>query len=129
MLRKLFDIFKRREKEDTNAVVSPEAGVIVSFNNEQIISSRPDGLVEKVRWNDLKAVIIETTDEGPFAPDIFWILVGNNETGCVFPGGATGENKIIEEMQKRLNNFDNESLIEAMTSCQNSKFLIWKMNT
>lgn len=104
----------------------PEASVIVSFDNEWIESSRPNGLVEKVKWCDLKAVIIETADDGLFAPDVFWILVGGNETGCVFPGGATGEGEILNEMQNRLEGFDNETFIQAMGSCNNNKFLIWK---
>jgi hypothetical protein len=126
MLKKLFGLFKKSETSSTNAKLMPEACVIVSFDDELIKSSRPNGLVEKVKWYDLKAVIIETTDDGPFAPDVFWILVGGNQTGCVFPGGATGEKEILEEMQKRLKGFDNETLIQAMGSCNNNKFLIWK---
>lgn len=104
----------------------PEVTVIVSFDYEWIKSTRPNGIVEKVKWCDLKAVIIEKTDDGPFAPDVFWTLVGGNETGCVFPGGATGEGELLNEMQKRLESFDNETLIQAMGSCTNNKFLIWK---
>ena len=102
-----------------------ETEVNVSFDDEWIVIQRPDGTVEKVRWIDLKAIIIETTDDGPFGPDLFWVLVGENDTGCVFPGGATGESEILEEMQKRLKGFDNEKFIEAMSSIQNNKFLLW----
>ncbi|MCP3887438.1 MAG: hypothetical protein GY702_00995 [Desulfobulbaceae bacterium] len=126
MLKKLFGLFKKSEISATKVKLMPEASVIVSFDDDWIKSSKPDGLVEKVKWCDLKAVIIETTDDGPFAPDVFWILVGENETGCVFPGGATGEEEILEEMQKCLKGFDNETFIQAMGSCNNNKFLIWK---
>jgi hypothetical protein len=126
MLRKLNGLFKKSKTPSSKVELMPEAGVIVSFDDEWIKSSRPDGLVESVEWRNLKAVIIETTDDGPFAPDVFWILVGDNETGCVFPGGATGEAVILEEMQKRLEGFDNETFIQAMGSCHNNKFLIWK---
>jgi len=123
MLEILLNLFRRR---NTTKKLLPEADIIVSFDDECIESSRPDGLVEKARWSELKAVLIETTDDGPFAPDVFWVLIGENDTGCVFPTGATGAGEIMKEMQKRLNDFDNESLIKAMASCENNMFLIWK---
>ena len=128
MLRKLFGLFKKSETSTIKEKLIPEARVIVSFDDQWIKSSKPNGLVEKVKWCDLKAVIIETTDDGPFSPDVFWMLFGGNQTGCVFPGGATGEGEILAEMQKRLKGFDNETFIQAMASCHNNKFLIWKSN-
>jgi hypothetical protein len=121
MLSKLLGIFKKPKNNKLNP-----ANFVVTFDDEWIVNKRPNGKIEKVKWNDLKAVIIETTDIGPFTPDLFWILVGDNESGCVFPLGATGEKEIMEAMQKRLSGFDNEKLIEATCSCNNNKFLIWK---
>jgi hypothetical protein len=112
---------------DKKCLLNPESKIVVTFNNEEIKCERPDGSVESVKWNDLKAVIIETTDEGPFASDAFWILLGNDEkSGCVYPGGVTGELELLEEMQKRLPNLNNEAVLLAATSVVNNKFLIWK---
>jgi hypothetical protein len=87
---------------------------------------RPDGRVESVAWNDLEAVIVETTDEGPWAADVFWILARTNMAmGCVIPQGATGEKALLERLQK-LPGFDNKALIQAMGSTSNAKFLCWK---
>jgi hypothetical protein len=122
MLSKLLGIFRKPKNNKLN----PEANFVVTFDEEWIINKRPNGKIEKVKWNDLRVVIIETNDLGPFAPDLFWILLGENKTGCVFPQGATGEQEILEEMQKRLKGFNNENIIEAMGSTNNNKFLIWK---
>ena len=76
MFTKILSLFKRKTKDKyLENKLMPEAETIISFNEEWIVSERPNGFVEKVKWNELKTVIIETTDEGPFAPDVFWILV------------------------------------------------------
>ena len=103
---------------------SAEAGVVVTFDHEWIRCQRGDGVVEAVKWEDLEAVLIETTDEGPIVPDVFWILVGG-ESGCVFPNGASGEGEILREMQRRLRGFDNTALIEAVGSFDNGRFVVW----
>jgi hypothetical protein len=69
--------------------------------------------------------LVETTDEGPFAPDVFWILVGTAASGCVIPQGATGDAILLERLQK-LPGFDNDAFIRAMRSTSNEKFLCWK---
>ncbi len=72
-------------------------------------------------------MLIETTDEGPFVPDVFWLLLTKDmSSGCIIPQGAAGENKLLEAMQKRLSGFNNEALIEAMGSTDNGRFLIWE---
>ena len=126
MFKKLKKLFQKTEsKYDLN----PGSKIVVTFNNEEIKCERPDGSVESVKWNDLKAVIIETTDEGPFARDVFWILLGNDEnSGCVYPCGATGELELLEEMHKRLPNLNNEAVVSAAISVVNNKFLVWKVD-
>ena len=69
---------------------------------------------------------IETTDEGPYAPDVFWYLAGK-QTGCVVPLGATGEGEMISRLQA-LSGFDNEAFSEAMTSTSNRRFFVWRSN-
>ena len=54
----------------------PEQAFTVTVSDEGVACRRPNGEVEAVRWADLRAVLIETNDEGPIAPDVFWILVG-----------------------------------------------------
>jgi hypothetical protein len=117
-------LFKRDAKRSPNKLM-PEAAFIVRIENNEIINERPEGKRERVSLSELKAVIIETNDTGPWGTDILWILVGTGQTGCVFPGGATGEKDILEAVQK-LPGFDNEAFIQAMTSTSNQRFLCWE---
>lgn len=113
----LFDLFRRRSP-------TPSARSVVSFDDESVTCRRPGGLVETVRWSDLRAVIIQTTDAGPAVDDVFWVLVGKT-SGCVVPSEAEGMNPLLERLQ-RLPNFDNHAVIAAMASTDNQKFLCWE---
>lgn len=103
---------------------SPEAAVRVDVTELEVVCTRPSGLVERVRWDALRAVLIETTDQGPWATDVFWILIGSTG-GCVVPQGATGEAELLRRLQA-LSGFDNEAVIAAMASTENARFLCWQ---
>lgn len=96
----------------------------VKITTDSITCRHPDGQVEMVEWNDLQAVLLETTDEGPFAMDVFWILVGAR-SGCVIPQGADGEAELLDRLQQ-LVGFDNQMVINAMLSTDNQRFLCWR---
>jgi hypothetical protein len=99
-------------------------GVTVSFDDTEISCNRPNGLVETVSWNELRAVIIDTNAAGPFSTDLYWILVGDNR-GCVIPAGADGEDQLLLRLQ-RLPGFDNEAFIAAMSCVEVKRFLCWQ---
>ena len=125
MLTILKHIFNKKSK-DNKYKLNPEAKFIVSISNGEIINQRPEGKIERVAISNLKAVIIETNDTGPWGADVWWILlIGSGENGCVFPGGATGEKDILQAVQA-LPGFDNETFIKAMGSTSNQRFLCWK---
>jgi len=102
----------------------PEHSYSVTFSEREVVCEHPDGLVESVTWDDLRAVLLETTDAGPFAADVFWILVGQRG-GCVIPQGARGERELLERLQS-LDGFDNDAVIQAMMSSENQRFLCWE---
>ncbi len=106
--------------------LQPEARFSVVVTDTEIINHRPEGKIERVAFADLLAVIIETNDSGPLGTDVWWILVGRSAgSGCVFPGGATGEKQAVEALQ-RLPGFDNEEFIKAMTCVENARFVLWR---
>ena len=75
----------------------------------------------------MSAVVIRTTDEGLFLDDVFFILMGKDQqSGCVVPQGAAGESELFSALQSRLAGFDNEKVIEAMSSTGNNSFMIWR---
>jgi hypothetical protein len=96
---------------------------LVTVNEEFIQCQRPDGHVESVRWDDLRGVVIETTDRGPFGTDVFWLLAGE-KGGCIIPMGAQGEEALLENF-KRLPRFDFQGMILAMGSTENERFVVW----
>lgn len=104
--------------------LQPESQYVVSLTESEVTCRRPDGSVENVAWDDLQRVEIVTTDEGPFLMDVFWVLHGT-ETGCVVPQGATGEQELLQQLQ-RLPGFQNAAVIEAMSCSDNRHFLCWE---
>jgi hypothetical protein len=121
--------FRRRLKqkgpnsEDSSKLI-PESLYIVQISDTDVSCASPNGRIEKVDWDDLQSVEISTTDEGPFLPDVFWLLSGSN-TSCVIPGAATGEMELLHRLQK-LPGFRNNAGINAMASVKNARFLCWQ---
>jgi hypothetical protein len=83
----------------------------------------PGGEAHTVRWDSLRAVLIETTDQGPFLEDVWWILV-DEEGHCVIPQEA-GSDVLLKRLQM-LPGFDNEAVIAAMGSVENNIFVCWQ---
>lgn len=105
----------------------PEALCAVTFDDRTITARYPNGDTRAIGWDELMLVGIKTTDEGPFVADVFWGLHGlDGKPRVVYPQGATGEGMLLEEMQRRLADFDNRQLIEAMGSTRDAFFVIWQ---
>lgn len=100
----------------------------VEFDKTGVRVARPDGTQECVAWDALRAVLIETNDQGPFADDFFWVLVssGGKAAGCVIPMGAQGLEPLLQHMQRTLPGFDNQTVIEASGSTENRTFTCWQ---
>lgn len=84
-----------------------------------------EGRFESVTWDDLLEVSIVTTSDGPFAEDVFFVLAGRNGTGCAVPQSAAESSVLLEGLQ-RLPGFDNQAVIQAMTSTDDNKFVCWR---
>jgi hypothetical protein len=55
----------------------PESRSVVDITDSEVSCTRPDKTVERVGWDDLESVELVTTDQGPFLPDVFWVLHGS----------------------------------------------------
>ena len=113
-----------RYASEPRAPLEPESCFVVRVSDSEVVCERPDGKVERVDWADLQTVEVVTTGDGPFAPDVFWVLHGTNG-GCAVPQGATGETQLMERLQA-LPGFDNKAFIEAMSSTSERRFLCWQ---
>ncbi|MBA3530453.1 MAG: hypothetical protein H0T73_00835 [Ardenticatenales bacterium] len=109
---------------EANGGYHPEQAFTVLLSEEGVACRRSDGFVESVLWAELRAVLLETNDQGPFAMDVWWILVGE-QGGCVIPQGAVGEEALLARLQA-LTGFDNQAVIDAMLSTENQRFLCWE---
>lgn len=96
---------------------------LVSFDEHGVTRNMPDGRVEAVSWHELQEVMIVTTGAGPFEDDVFWVLSGNGR-GCAVPSESAGMKELLTRLQQ-LPGFNNESVIQAMGSTSNAKFICW----
>jgi hypothetical protein len=83
----------------------------------------PGGEIESVAWGKLIGVDINTTSDGPFAEDVFFILIGENDTGCVVPQSIADQ--LVPRLLK-LPNIHHERMIAAMGSTEDRTFVCWR---
>ena len=103
MLKKIANWISRKRKERLEALMF-ERQVVVSFDDEGISSTYPDGTVQTIAWHEINCVAIETNDSGPWGADVWWFLEGSDKR-CVYPQGATGDPEALDEYPKRLPEF------------------------
>jgi hypothetical protein len=102
------------------------SAVRVTSEGDQIVVTRPNGRIDSLLWSDLGVVGVVTTDDGPFATDLFWLLQSSDKRqSLTVPLGAIGESDLLHMMQARLKGFDNMAVVEAMSSVGNTGFTVW----
>lgn len=104
--------------------LKPQCDFSVEVSQTGATARRPDGKIESVEWDDLQKVAILTTDAGPFAPDIFWVLIGS-KGGCVVPWGAAGEKQLLDRLQA-LSGFRNDVIVNATSLTSNNLLTCWE---
>ncbi len=125
MLSWLWNRIAGHAKPPETPVVVP--GPRVRFDSVAITVPRRDGAEEGLAWADLMSVTILTSDAGPLAPDLFWVLTGREKgRSLVVEMGQAGEPELLKAMQARLQGFDNMAVIEAMGTSHNASFIVWQ---
>lgn len=120
-------VAKALRGDTPRAKLMPESLFVIQMNDLQVSCHRPDGTIECVRWDDLQRVSVLTTNDGPWAPDVFWLLHGEHG-GCLIPQGATGDTELLERLQQ-LPGFDNKVFMNAMGSTEEAIFTCWERQT
>ena len=82
------------------------------------------GSTASVSWEDVRRVLIRTTDGGPFDDDVFFIVEASGND-YVIPQQATGAGQLLERLQQ-LPGFDNEAAIHSMGCTENKDFVCWE---
>ncbi len=86
----------------------------------------PGEKTRRMFWNDLCAIVIETTDEGPWMEDVYFMLFSDDlEKSFGIPQCAEGSQELLEKLMQ-LPNFNEEAVIKAMGSTVNQSFLCWE---
>ena len=105
----------------------PESLFRVSISNTDVVLTDPAGAETRLPWSAITKVCIRTTNEGPLRPDVFWELYdGSAAPRIVAPGGATGEQDLLQAISARLPGASAEAVITAMGSTSNHSFLVWE---
>ena len=74
----------------------------------------------------IQAIKIITNDKGPFEEDIFWKLEYTGGS-CYFPSSADKDGSFLNYFQD-LKGFNNEAVIQSMSSAKNAVFVVWDRN-
>ena len=94
------------------------------ITDDFISVEHPDLGKEELRWADIIAIDIITTDKGPFEPDV-WLVMRSETLSCRIPQGAPNYDRVYDTVSAWPNfNFDN--VIQAMMSTENATFELWR---
>lgn len=83
-----------------------------------------DNNENSVDFNNIKKIIINTNDSGPWGNDFIY-SISDNRTTIYFPLGCKGEPEILKLLQS-IEGFDNQQFTLAVTSTENNSFLVYK---
>jgi hypothetical protein len=102
---------------------------------ERVSAVRCCGAVIELKWplrsnaevaiEEIRRVTIQTTDEGPFDCDVFFVVETIAGRRCFIPQDLAGADDLLILLQK-LPGFDNKAVIEAMACVEDRKFLCWE---
>jgi hypothetical protein len=99
------------------SMVAPYLRTNYSFDGQTITVKRPFGRSVSVRIDELNEIGVETTDQGPFVEDVFWILKGGDVRIRI--GEPHPVFKMLLDRFATLDGFDWRPFTEAM-SCSDS---------
>ena len=86
---------------------------VVQFDDKGVTVTLRNKRREAVQWGDL--VMVGITIRDCFLPEPFWVLAGSpGKGGCFYPNDALGAKEMLCELQRRLPEFNNGAVIQAM---------------
>lgn len=108
-------------------MVAPCLRINYSLAGQTITETRPLGRKVSMRIDELDEIGIETTDQGPFIEDVFWILKQGDVTIRIPQPHPVFE--LLMERLGSLEGFDWRPFNEAMSYTDNRYFLCWRRPT
>lgn len=105
-----------RSRHGGPGVVTVDEGRIAYFGPDNGAVLALDALV---------SVDIVTTDRGPMAQDLFWVLTDERHQMVAIPGGAEGADQLLDVLGA-LDGFSHMKVVSAMGSTSDARFEIWR---
>lgn len=102
---------------------SPQVCVSVRLDENTLFATLLTGHELNLNFDEVERIAVRTTDEGDWAPDVFWIISTGQYT-CLIPQGIAGEADLFNHLI-RLPGFDKETMISAISSTENAEFECW----
>lgn len=92
---------------------------VVTISEQGVSCRSRRGGTESVSWVALRQVVLQAVDFVPVG-DVYWLLIGDDGTGCMVPIDAEGADGLLMSLQQRLPGFDNEAVAAAMGMLEGS---------
>jgi hypothetical protein len=94
------------------------------LNGQTMTMKRPFSRPLSIRIDELDEIGVETTDQGPFAEDVFWILKRGKLRMRI--GEPHPVFKMLLDRVGSLEAFDWQPFLKAMSCTDNAYFLCWR---
>ena len=79
------------------------------------------------KWSDVEKIEIITTSDGPWNEDFWWLFyLEGNEVPIDIAQGVKGNEEIFNVLEKHFVGHDGKSVISALGSTSNARFLVWE---
>lgn len=111
------------KSENTNKK-QPEDYYKTEITDVYVKVTHPKRKTEQIDWNEIEEIKLINTDDGPFLPDVWLILIGNGK-GCSIPQGSDGWNKVYDIVSK-YDGFNFENVIKSASCTDNETFEVWQ---
>ena len=102
---------------------NPEDDFKVTINDELVKVEHPMRKTEQIAWKNIEQIKLINTEEGPWLPDVWLNLLGQNE-GCLIPQGAKGYDEVYNVVSK-YEDFNFENVIKSLSCTDNAEFDLW----
>lgn len=111
-------------KSENSNKKQPEDYYETEITDVYVKVTHPKRKTEQIDWNEIEEIKLINTDEGPFLPDVWLILMGNGK-GCSIPQGSDGWNKVYDIVSK-YDGFNFENVIKSASCTDNETFELWQ---
>ena len=111
-------------KSDNSSQKQAEDYYETEITDSYVKVTHPNRKEEQISWIEVEEIKLINTDEGPFLPDVWMLLIGNGKS-CSIPQGSEGWNKVYNIVSK-YEGFNFENVIKSASCTDNEIFELWK---